>query len=71
MKTNFLILTLLLMSAGTFAQTSADEVAVRKTIETETRAYHERTTRCYWPNGLINPTPSGNKPTYSQQARLF
>lgn len=41
MKIRLLSLTLLLMSAGAFAQTSADEMAVRKTIETETRAYHE------------------------------
>jgi hypothetical protein len=41
MKTNFLTLALLLLCAGAFAQASADEIAVRKTIETETRAYHE------------------------------
>ncbi|MBC7572070.1 MAG: hypothetical protein H7319_20435 [Spirosoma sp.] len=41
MKTKLVSLALLLMSAGAMAQMSADEVAVRNTIETETRAFHE------------------------------
>lgn len=41
MKISRLSLALLLMSAGAFAQTATDEAAVRNTIETETRAFHE------------------------------
>ncbi len=51
MKTNFFSLVLLLISAGAFAQTTADVSAVRNTIETETRAYHEANTellRAQW-----------------------
>jgi SnoaL-like domain len=40
MKTHFLLLALL-MSAPTFAQTSADEATIKTVLETETRAYHE------------------------------
>ncbi len=46
MKTKLCTLALLLMSAGAFAQTAADEArsdvsAVRNTLDTETLAFHE------------------------------
>jgi hypothetical protein len=41
MKTKLIFFALLLISAGAFAQTAADALAVRTTLETETRAYHE------------------------------
>lgn len=40
MKTKLFTLALLLLGAGSFAQT-ADEIAVRKVIDTETLAFHE------------------------------
>lgn len=41
MKTNILTLALLLISAASFAQSVADEAAIKTTLETETRAFHE------------------------------
>jgi hypothetical protein len=41
MKTNILTLALLLISAASFAQSATDEAAIKTTLETETRAYHE------------------------------
>ena len=41
MKISSLVLALLLISAASFAQSSADETAIRTVLETETRAFHE------------------------------
>ncbi len=56
MKTKLILPALLLISAATFAQTAADEArsdasAVKTTLETETRAFHEANTdllRAQW-----------------------
>ena len=51
MKTKFFTLALLLMGAASFAQTSADETAIKATIEQESVAFHQRKadkTLSYW-----------------------
>lgn len=41
MKISVLLLALLLICTASFAQSSADETAIRTVLETETRAFHE------------------------------
>jgi len=65
MKTKLLSLALLLMSAGAFAQTAADEArsdvsAVRNTLDTETLAFHEA-------NGELQRAQWSTKPYAERQ----
>ncbi len=53
MKTKLFTLALLLMSAGSFAQSKADESAIKTVVEQESEAFHQRKADralSYWAN---------------------